>query len=76
MRRLRLRMSRSRRLVGWQRVELGPGEMKTVTVALDPRAMSVFSEQTNAWSLPTGAYKIVAGPSSVETPLTGTMQVQ
>ncbi len=65
-----------KRLVGWQRVELGPGEMKTVTVALDPRAMSVFSEQTNAWSLPTGAYKIVAGPSSVETPLTGTMQVQ
>ena len=65
-----------KRLVGWQRVELAPGESKTVTVAVDPRVMSVFSEQTNAWSLPPGAYKIVAGPSSAETPLTGTMQVK
>ena len=65
-----------KRLVGWQRVELGPGEMKTVTVAVDPRVMSVFSEETNAWSLPVGSYKIVAGPSSADTPLTGTMQVR
>ena len=65
-----------KRLVGWQRVELAPGETKTVTVTVDPRVISVFSEQTNAWSLTPGAYKIAAGPSSAETPLTGTMQVQ
>ena len=65
-----------KRLVGWQRVELAPGETKTVTVTVDPRVISVFSEQTNAWSLTPGAYKIAAGTSSAETPLTGTMQVQ
>ena len=65
-----------KRLVGWQRVELGAGEMKTVTIGVDPRVMSVFNEQTNAWSLLPGAYKIMAGPSSAETPLTATMQVQ
>jgi beta-glucosidase len=65
-----------KRLVGWQRVELAPGEAKAVTVAVDPRVMSVFDEKTNAWSLLPGSYKIVAGPSSAETPLTGTMQVQ
>ncbi len=65
-----------KRLVGWQRVELAPGEAKTVTVAVDPRVMSVFDEKKNAWSLLPGEYKIVAGPSSAETPLTGTMRVQ
>jgi len=64
-----------KRLVGWQRVELAPGESKNVTVAVDPRVMSVFDEQSAAWSLLPGAYKIVAGPSSSETPLNATLQI-
>ena len=67
---------RFKRLVGWQRLELAPGESKTVTVAVNPRVMSIFDEQTNAWNLLPGAYKIFAGPSSNETPLNGTLQVQ
>jgi hypothetical protein len=47
-----------------------------VTVAVDPRAMSIFDEQNNAWSLLPGAYKIFAGPSSSETPLNATLQIQ
>jgi beta-glucosidase len=65
-----------KRLVGWQRIELAPGESKTVTVAVDPRMMSVFDEQKNAWNLLPGAYKIFAGPSSSETPLNATLQIQ
>ena len=65
-----------KRLVGWQRVELAPGESKTVTVAADPRVMSIFDEQKNAWSLLPGAYKIFVGPSSAETPLNATLQIQ
>ena len=65
-----------KRLVGWQRVDLAPGESKTVTVTVDPRVISIFDEQTNAWSLLPGAYKIVAGPSSSETPLNGTLQIR
>jgi len=65
-----------KRLVGWQRIELAPGESKTVTVAVDPRVMSIFDEQTNAWNLLPGDYKIFAGPSSSETPLNATLQVQ
>jgi beta-glucosidase len=64
------------RLVGWQRVELAPGESKTVTTPVDQRVISIFDEQTNAWSLLPGAYKIFAGPSSSETPLNATLQVQ
>ncbi len=65
-----------KRLVGWQRIELAPGESKTVTVAADPRVMSIFDEQKNAWSLLPGAYNIFAGPSSSETPLNATLQIQ
>jgi beta-glucosidase len=65
-----------KRLVGWQRIELAPGESKTVTVAVDPRAMYIFDELNNDWSLLPGAYKIFAGPSSSETPLNATLQIQ
>jgi beta-glucosidase len=65
-----------KRLVGWQRVELGPGESKTVSVTIDPQMLSVFDEQKNGWELPKGAYRILAGPSSQETPLKGTIEVQ
>jgi len=64
-----------KRLVGWQRIELAPGESKTVTVAVDPRVMSIFDEQKNTWTLLPAAYRILAGPSSSETPLKATLQV-
>jgi beta-glucosidase len=65
-----------KRLVGWLRIELAPSESKSVSVAVDPRVMSIFDEQTNAWSLLPGAYRIFVGPSSSETLLNATLQVQ
>ena len=65
-----------KRLVGWQRIELAPGESKTVTVVVDPWVISIFDENHNAWSLLPGVYKIFAGPSSSETPLSATLQIQ
>jgi beta-glucosidase len=65
-----------KRLVGWQRVDLAQGESKTITVALDPRVMSVFDEQRDVWSLLPGVYTIAAGSSSSDTPLNATLQIQ
>jgi beta-glucosidase len=65
-----------KRLVGWQRVELAPGESKTVSVTVDPQMLSIFDEQKNGWELLPGAYTILAGPSSAETPLKGAFQLQ
>jgi len=65
-----------KRLVGWQRVELGPGESKTVSVTIDPQMLSIFDEGSNNWELPKGTYRILAGPSSAETPLKGTIEVK
>ncbi|HEX3473308.1 MAG TPA: glycoside hydrolase family 3 C-terminal domain-containing protein [Silvibacterium sp.] len=65
-----------KRLVAFDRVALAPGESKTVTLKIDPTYLSVFNEQKNGWDLLPGDYKVLAGPSSAETPLTGGFHVQ
>jgi beta-glucosidase len=52
------------RLAGWQRVRLGPGETRTVTLPLNPAYMSIFEEKTNQWTLLPGEYEIGVGGSS------------
>lgn len=64
-----------KRLVAWQRVKLNPGEVKTVTLTLDPKYLSIFNVDKNDWQLLTGDYKLSAGPSSAETPLTTTVKI-
>jgi len=59
-----------KRLVAWDKVELAPGESKTVTLPLDPKFLSIFDEQKDDWVLLPGEYKIFVGGSSANTPLT------
>jgi beta-glucosidase len=60
-----------KRLVGWERVTLEPGETKTVTVKLEPKLLSVFNEQSDDWELLRGEYRFLVGGSSRSTPLSG-----
>jgi beta-glucosidase len=60
-----------KRLVGWERVELQPGESKTVTVAVDPLHFSIFLVDKDAWEVMPGEYSIQVGGSSRDLPLTG-----
>ena len=62
-----------RRLDGWKRVTLAPGESQTVTVELDPRALQTFDEANNRWNFAPGDYEVFVGSSSDNTPLTGTL---
>jgi beta-glucosidase len=64
-----------RRLVGWNKVALGPGEQKTVTIDVEPLFLSVFRVDRHAWEVVTGDYKVWAGPSSRELPLSATVQL-
>jgi len=64
-----------KRLAGWTRVTLRPGEAKTVTVALDERVLRTFDEATASWRLLPGRYEVLAGGSSDNTPLTGHLLV-
>lgn len=61
-----------KRLVAWDKVQLAPGEAKTVTLALDPHYLAIFNADKNEWELVPGKYKVVVGGSSRETPLSGT----
>jgi beta-glucosidase len=65
-----------KRLAGFERVSLAPGESKTVTITLNPQVLSIFDEQKEAFQLLPGDYKIVAGPSSADTPLQGAITLQ
>lgn len=64
-----------KRLVGWMRVALGPGESKAVSVAIDDRVLKTFDEEKNAWNMRSGDYQVLVGGSSDNTPLTGTFVV-
>ena len=63
-----------KRLVAWDKVELKPGESKTVTLALEPKFLSIFDEEKDAWSLMAGEYKILVGGSSRNTPLAAVVE--
>ena len=64
-----------KRLAGWKRVTLAPGESQTVTVAIDPQVLQTFNETTARWNFPPGDYEIMVGPSSDNTPLRGSLSV-
>ena len=62
-----------KRLAGWQRIPLAPGESRSVTIKLDPLTMSVFDTAKDGWTMPHGSFRILVGPSSRDTPLAATM---
>lgn len=57
-----------KRLVGFEKVTLKPGEKKRVTVTIDPAAanhpLSVWDDAADAWSTPSGEYTVHVGDSS------------
>ena len=60
-----------KRLVGWSRVKLNPGESREVSVAVDPKYLSVFDEAADGWKLVPGEYSFMVGGSSQALPLSG-----
>jgi beta-glucosidase len=51
----------TRRLIGWARVPLAPGQTQTASVIADPRLLAHFDTSRNVWILPGGAYHITVG---------------
>jgi beta-glucosidase len=64
-----------KRLVAWEKVQLDPGQSRTVTVSLEPRSMSIFDVEKDAWNLVPGDYLVFAGGSSRHTPLIATLRM-
>jgi beta-glucosidase len=51
-------------LKGFQKVQLQPGETKTVSVSLDRSAFAYFDEKQSSWVAEAGEFKVLVGASS------------
>jgi beta-glucosidase len=60
----------SKRLAGWARVELAPGERRRVRIAADPYAVRVWDTSAREWRRSGGRYRVHVGASSRILPLT------
>jgi beta-glucosidase len=65
-----------KRLIAYQKVELTPGESKTVTMDVDPIYESIWDVAAKRWVRPGGEYKVMAGGSSADLPLEATFAVR
>jgi beta-glucosidase len=62
-----------KRLVGWVRMELAPGESKQVSVPVSRDRLTVYDEASDSWKLVPGNYVIWVGKSSQDLPLQQTV---
>ena len=53
-----------RRLVGFAKLALAPGQVKAVDVDIDPRLLANFDSAAQAWRVAPGAYTLTLGASS------------
>jgi len=58
-------------LKGFARVELQPGETRTLTFALDPAALAFFDPGKGDWVAEKGAFEVLVGSSSRDIRLEG-----
>ncbi len=63
------------RLIGFDKVDLKPGETRTVTLKADPRLLASFDEAGRQWRIAGGTYEVTVGPSAATAALTGTAKI-
>jgi beta-glucosidase len=61
-----------RRLVGFERVQLAPGETRTVDVTIDPRLLARYDEKRHGWQPHRGSVAIEVGHDALSAELKGT----
>ncbi len=62
-------------LKGFQKVFLGPGEQKTITISLDESAFQYFDDVQNKWVMEPGSFDVLVGSSSRSIKLTGKVKM-
>jgi beta-glucosidase len=64
-----------KRLVGWSKVSLTPGESKLISIAADPRLLADWSESRHGWDLQKGEYQLSLSRSATDSAAIGTVPV-
>src|SRR5215467_4194999 len=58
------------RLLGFERVELAPGESRQVTISADPRLVARFDRHAGQWHIAEGTYRVGLGKAADSIGLT------
>ncbi|WP_256513829.1 fibronectin type III-like domain-contianing protein [Actinoallomurus soli] len=66
----------SRKLVQFDRVQLQPGESRTVHLTVAARDLSSWSASGQTWVLGTGTRTVYAGDSATDLPLSATVTLR
>jgi beta-glucosidase len=64
-----------RRLVAWTKIILAPGEVRSVTLPIEPKMMAIFDVTAEGWKIPPGKYRLRIGASSRDLRLTADLSV-
>lgn len=71
-----VRVGGVRRLIGWSRTELAPGETKRVTVTAEPRILADFDVRNQTWRIAAGAYPVEVSAAANAPRLHGEAQLK
>lgn len=63
-------------LKGFEKVELQPGESKTITFSLTPEALAFYNENSSSWTVESGEYRVLIGASSADIRLDKSFTLQ
>ncbi|VAZ70805.1 Thermostable beta-glucosidase B [Mycobacterium persicum] len=63
------------RLLGFQRVDLDPGQVVRVSIAADPRLLAGYDGSAGCWRITAGRYAVAVGASAVALTLTAEVEL-
>ncbi|EGF91440.1 thermostable beta-glucosidase B [Asticcacaulis biprosthecium C19] len=67
---------KAKRLIAFSKVDLAPGETKTVVLAADPRLLASFDTASNNWVVAGGTYTVAVAEDADDAGITGSAQVK
>ncbi|MCW0047817.1 beta-glucosidase [Brevundimonas sp. BT-123] len=62
---------KARRLAGWQRVSLRPGESRDVVITAEPRILAEYDTAMPGWRIAGGTYRVQIGRDALDNALGG-----
>jgi beta-glucosidase len=63
------------RLLGFERVELQPGESRSLTVTADPRLLARYDGDAGQWHIAAGTHRVALGKAADDLVLTADAQL-
>lgn len=67
---------RARRLAGWNKISLKPGQSRVVTIVAEPRILADYDVKRQGWSVPTATIRLEVSKAVNRPELAGIVQLQ